>query len=190
MTAVLVPLVCVLAALTVFDLVLTAGLIRRLRDTPASASPTPPGSGRPTGTERLPALGIGEPMPRSLARSFGDPTTGSVLVGVFSTECKACPDHLPDFDALGRRRRAEGLTTVAVLSGEADRLGAFRDVLGDAVTVVEDLGVGPFSSGAVTRDLGVRAWPSYVLFDAGGHVAHSAIALAGLPLGHADPVAA
>lgn len=171
----LIPLTAALIALVAFNLVLTVGLIRRMREFEAESGHAH-GGGRPALPG--PALNRGDAGPAAL----GLPARTPALVGVFSTRCKACPSHLPEFAALARERAAQGMATLAVLGGDRDRIAEFHALLGDAATVVEDLGDGPMGSGDATSGLAIRSWPSYVLFDASARVEAVGLSLADLPI--------
>ena len=168
MVYLLLPLTIATAALAGFNLVLTVGLIRRMRRSDDHSA---------HGTRPVPELLPGTAAPAELG-----PVAGRTVVGVFSTECSVCPEQLPDFAEVAREFVREGANAVAVLSGEPERLGAYREALGEAPTIIEDCGDGPMGSGPVNRGLRIRALPSYVLLDASGRVEAVGLSLAELPL--------
>ncbi|WP_131737252.1 peroxiredoxin family protein [Actinomadura roseirufa] len=109
----LVAAVVLVGALGLLNLLLTLGVLRRLR----ARAGTSPGGMPSAGTS--PALGPGAPVGEFTAvTSAGDPVsdeTLSGLVGFFSADCDACHALLPGFVERARALGAENV--LAVIGG-------------------------------------------------------------------------
>lgn len=146
--------------ITLLNLVLTVGLVRKLRAEPVHAAHSSgTGSGGQPG-----GLHLGDAAPDLGAFATAG---GRTLVGIFSTDCGACPDYLPRF-----RQRAESFdgAAVAILGGKAPKVDQYRDALGSQVVLVPDAGDGPMASGALTAGFEITVWPSFFLLDEDGTV--------------------
>jgi hypothetical protein len=174
---ILFVLCAVIGAGLVLNLVLTLGVIRRLREQGSAADP---GTG-PDG--RLPTLAVGttvEPFAvttvdgETVSRDTLEPAT---LVGVFSPDCAACAERLPEFVAMagefpGGRRR-----TLALLVGEEDQTASQRAQLASVARVVVELPGDPLFAA-----LGVRAFPTFALLDGAGRILASELVPSRLPV--------
>ncbi|MDG6106785.1 hypothetical protein Daura_29480 [Dactylosporangium aurantiacum] len=160
-TALLVA-VLLLTALTVFNLVVVLGVVRRLRayENRLGDLAEPP----PVATVR-----IGEPVADFVASTVDgqavgrDSITGRTLVGFFSPDCPACHERLGDFRTAAVGHPGDVLAVVVDDGGDTGPVvGAFAGT-GVAV-VVED------PEGPVARAFGVRGFPAFVLVRDGGVV--------------------
>lgn len=163
----LVGAVVVLAALTVLNLVLTAGVITRLKEHATRLTGTPADLSRVE--QPLPVVGT------TVAAYTADDVDGATvppadrltLVAFLTPSCPPCKEQLPHFlrRAAGDRRDA----VLAVVSGdgpEAERLAAtVRPV---ARVVVEG------HHGPVQQAFGASALPAFCLLDAEGRIAAAA----------------
>ena len=160
-TALLVA-VLLLTVLTVFNLVVVLGVVRRLRtyENRLGDLAEPP----PVSTATL-----GEPVADFAAstvdgRTVGrDSLTGRTLVGFFSPDCPACHERLGDFRTAAVRHPGDVLAVVVDDGGDtAPVVGAFS---GTGVAVVVEDPEGPVASA-----FGVRGFPAFVLVRDGGVV--------------------
>ena len=151
--------VAVLASLVLVDLVLTAAVIRRLRDTEARLDEitTPPDTG----------MALGDPMPEFTAPDGGVSRAGLAgglsLVGVFSAGCRHCPAQARRLAESSDRLLGRGITVVSVLGlsdGDADELSP---VLRKAGNVIVEKG-----GGELAGTFRVEATPTFLLFDEAG----------------------
>lgn len=163
---VLAVAVALFGVLSLFNLLLTLGLGRRLRQ--GSAAPAPTDGSIPAGafstagggSAKAPALSPGTPLPHTAELGHaGRP----LLVGFFSSTCKACPEHLPRFREFAETFPGDA---VAVLSGEPDALQPYVAALGPGVRTVPDA-VGDW---LISEAVELRAWPSFIIADADGGV--------------------
>jgi len=170
-TSFLIALVVLVGAIAVLNLLLTVGVIRRLRqhtekltDLPASGGPAPsvmPGAG-----ERVDDFAAttddGEPVSRDLL-------SGQTLIGVLSPSCGACKERLPEFLAQAEAFPGGRGQVLAVLAGERDEMEEYREQLAPvARLVIESLLDGP-----VAAALGVQGYPAFAVLDATGTVVAS-----------------
>ncbi|GLX06962.1 redoxin domain-containing protein [Microbispora sp. NBRC 16548] len=161
----------------VLNLLLTAGVIRRLRAydiLPAARSD--PGRWRvvhkPSRTMRAAGERVGafhghtvrgEPIGEEF---FARSTT---LVGAFTAGCQACEERLPEFAEFAAAFPGGGTQVLALLVGDARDLADKVRQLEPVATVV----VEPDRGGPVGEALGVRAYPALALVDPGGVVSAS-----------------
>jgi Redoxin len=161
-TALLVA-VLLLTALTVFNLVLVLGVVRRLRAYETRlgnlAEPPPVSTAMP-----------GEPVADFAASTVDGQRLdraslrGRTLIGFFSPDCPACHERLGDFRATAARHPGDVLAVVVDDGGDvAPVVGALGGTAGVTV-VVED------PDGPVARAFGVRGFPAFVLVGDGGVV--------------------
>ncbi|MEU4475156.1 hypothetical protein [Micromonospora sp. NPDC023888] len=148
---VLVGLLCAL------DLILTLGVVQRLRKHGALlAEVVSPSPDLEVGQE------IGEFETTTVA---GEPVTpgllgSGTLVGFFSPTCGPCKDKLPAFVSHVRGLPAGQGTPLAVVIGEPDQATDFLTKLTPVARVVVERGDGP-----VSQAFGVRAYPTLLRVD-------------------------
>ncbi|WP_433077016.1 TlpA family protein disulfide reductase [Dactylosporangium sp. CA-052675] len=150
MTTALLIAVVLLAVLTIFNLILVLGLIRRQRSL-GTGQPmlTTPAGRRPGDFETSTVDG------RGLSR---DGLPGTALFGFFSTTCPACHDRLGDFREAAARHSGAAYAVVVRDGGAVEPMLAG---LGDTPVVVED------PDGPVASAFGVQGFPAFVLVRAG-----------------------
>jgi thiol-disulfide isomerase/thioredoxin len=164
--AYLVAAVLLAGLLCMVNLLLTVGLIRRLR------RQSPPPSMMAEG------LAPGARVPRFAAMTTsGEPVSDELLgapalVGFFSPGCQPCKELLPLFAERARGTSDSVLAVVAATPGED--AGAYIDRLAQVARVVTEVPQGP-----VQTAFKVSAFPTVITIDAGGTVAGS---------GHTMPV--
>ncbi|MER7277024.1 TlpA disulfide reductase family protein [Dactylosporangium sp. NPDC000244] len=151
MTTVLLVAVLLLAVLTVFNLVLVLGVIRRLRAFEGRPDAGPPMLTAPAGTR------VGDFTSSTVDGS--EVSLGSrALVGFFSTTCPACHERLGDFREAAARHSGAAFAVVVRDGGGVEPMLAG---LGDTPVVVED------PDGPVASAFGVQGFPAFVLVRAG-----------------------
>ncbi|MGK5552103.1 TlpA family protein disulfide reductase [Actinomadura kijaniata] len=175
---VLVAAVVLVGALCLLDLLLTLGVIRRLREHTAALEGllARGGGGRPPGDD-LPAAGDAV-APFAATATDGTPVTaeslaGRVIVAFLSTECDACRGQLPRFVEQARGQGRDRVLGVVVGDAAAaeDMVAALEPV---ARVAVEPVGA------AISAAFGVSAYPSYVVVE-DGRVTGTAVSVTLLP---------
>jgi hypothetical protein len=167
--AYLYALVGLFGALTLLNLLLTFGIIRRLRHRPPGTIVTTPGF-------LTPGTLIGDFTGRDLDGrpvSRGE-LSGRTLVGFFSPGCDACRDRLPDFAAarvFGPDR------SLAIVMGGAVSASDYLPSLTPVARVVPDDPDGPLISA-----FAITTVPSFFVVDADGRVVAGGVTLDGLPV--------
>jgi thiol-disulfide isomerase/thioredoxin len=164
--------------LCLLDLVLTLGVIRRLRVHTELLSRRGPG---------------GQPPPMIPAGSTaGDFTTTTVdgetvsragleaqtLVGFFTPHCGACKERLPDFVASAAAAPGGRDRVLAVIVGSVEDAAEYRDELSAVARVVIEEG----STGSIVGALQVTAYPTFVVLDGDATVLASGYTLDDLPV--------
>ncbi|ETA71076.1 TlpA family protein disulfide reductase [Actinospica robiniae] len=158
----LIALAVFACAVSVLNLVLVLGVIRRLRehaDRISRLSPEPPN----------PMLAVTERTdPFDAVTVEGDHVSraalsGLTLVGVFSPSCPACEERLPRFLDFARSFPGGRDQTIAIVVGEPDEAADQVAVLSPiARVVVEDM------EGSITKALKVRGFPAFGILDDSG----------------------
>lgn len=149
---VLIAVVAVVGTLCALNLVLTLGVVKRLREHTEMFGAM---QGEPVRLEVGQEVGefdtstvLGEPLIRDLL-------TGATLFGFFSPTCEPCRDKLPRFVEYARQEPGGRSSVIATVVGDSDAAAGFVAELSQvAHVVVED------SGGAMSTALGIRAFPS------------------------------
>jgi hypothetical protein len=152
LTGVVVLLIVVSAA----HLLLTFGLVRRLRELQTRLTALA------TSAPDVMTLGVGDRIPQYAGLSVDGPA----LWGFFSPQCDACHERIPDFRAAADAHHGSVVAVVVRDGGDVDALvaeldGADRD--GRRV-VVEEPG------GPMTGAFGVHGFPAFAFVDPDGTV--------------------
>ncbi|MEO3746636.1 TlpA disulfide reductase family protein [Plantactinospora sp. B5E13] len=153
--------VAALAALVLVDLVLSAAIIRRLRETEAKLleMTTPPASGLPIGAA-LPEFASPDGQV-SRADVAGNP----VLVGFFSSSCRHCPAQAEQLADRAEELATTGVRVVSVLTTGEGQTDELAPTLGKAgLVVTED------SPSTLMATFQVQGTPSFVMFGADGRL--------------------
>lgn len=146
---VLVGLICTL------DLLLTIGVIKRLREHSSLLS----SSGR-----FLASIAVGEEVGAFATSTVdGEPVsrellTGQTLVGFFAPGCKPCQKRLPEFVAYARQMPGGRDRVLAIVVGDGDDAAAYVTDLSPVARVVEE-----DSSGALSTAFKAVAFPVVLL---------------------------
>lgn len=155
--------VAVLTAVTLLNLLLLLGIVRRLRTT---AAPRPPADPFGLAAAEPQALPAGSPLPDvRLPGADGAPlrlralADRRVLMAFLSEGCGSCHTELPEVRDLVARAAADDAAVVVVVLTEDGDPGLEEPFAGIATVVRDGL------SGPLSRELGVTSFPSYLVFD-------------------------
>lgn len=180
MTAFLIALVVLVGAVAVLNLLLTVGMIRRLRQhTEKLASLSTMGGPAPSIM-----IGVGERASEFAATTTdGEPVSrdllsGLTLVGVLSPDCGACKERLPEFVSRAETFPGGRGQVLAVLAGEPEQVEPYREQLAPVARVV----IEPPMAGPVAAALKVQAWPAFGVLDAEGTLVADDLAMDELPV--------
>jgi hypothetical protein len=157
----LVAAVVLVGALCLLDLLLTVGVIRRLRAQNALLAGYKGSMGEvmmPTGSV------VGEFVTTTVdskivSRAHIDDT----LVGFFSTSCEGCVDALETFVPMARLVRGGRAKVLAVVVGDRSSAGRFVDALSPVAQVVIEGEHGP-----IAQAFEVNGYPAVAMVGAGG----------------------
>ncbi len=173
---VLIAAVVLVAVLLALDLVLTFGVIKRLRahvDLIGKAL-----EGR--GTAPRPMLAAGETAGDFVASAVDDGTvtrsafTERTLVGFFAVGCGTCTEKMPEFTGYAGNFARDRV--LAVVQGDGDEAAEYVGRLTPFARVV----VEPFN-GPVSRAFAVKGTPAMAVVDTGGRVVASGLSVDDLP---------
>lgn len=163
----LIVAVVLIGVLCMLNLLLTVGVIRRLRKQAASAASLPP---------MAEGLAIGEKMPQFAATTTdGEPISDellerSALIGFFSPSCEPCRELMPRFIDHARRTSAAVLAVVVTDSNEE----AVADVerLAEVARVVVEA-----PHAAIQSAFQVAGYPTLFMIGADGRVTDNDLVL-------------
>lgn len=178
---VLVGLLCLL------DLVLTLGVIRRLREhtslleqRPGLSDAFPEPLGVPVG-ETVGAFEATTPGGEQVSR---DLLAGRTLVGFFAPGCGPCAEQLPAFIERARSMPGgRGEALAVVVGDESAGDPAYEQRLAPVAQVVVEGAAGPLQ-----QAFGVRAYPSLFLVETGGVVAAGGTSMSAIEHAPQPPV--
>lgn len=168
----LVAALVLVGALLIIDLILTLGVIRRLREHSGLISQALQGSEQvkdfmlPKGS-RLPELTA------TTVAGTAAPRSGPLLIGFFSPTCRACVQRLPGFVEYAK---AFDGRVLGVAVGATEAVG---DIVAD-LRPVADVVIEP-DDGALAKALQVKGLPAMATVDADSVVVASGFELAALP---------
>jgi thiol-disulfide isomerase/thioredoxin len=172
MLELLLATVVIVGMVGVLNLLLTFGVIRRLREHNELLS-SGAGGARPITT----MLAVGESVApfsattvdgRSISR---DQLAGPILIGVFAAGCEACREYLPNFVESAAVYPGGRQQVLAVVVAHDDSAAApYVDELAEIANVVRDVRGGP-----TLTALGVKGYPAFAIVDHEGKVRASAI---------------
>lgn len=158
----LVATVVLLAVLVVANMLLTWGMVRRLRtlqDQVAAGSAPPPDNGLHPGDE-APDFSALTPAGDTVTRD--EVVRGETVLVFLSPHCEACETHLPVVRELGRR-------AVAVVDGTSAESAHLVDGLRGEVPVL----FAPRATTDLLERYGVNTYPSSYVVGADGRIAAS-----------------
>jgi hypothetical protein len=170
MTGLALVAIALLGVLTLLNLILTYGVIRRLREHEERL-------GKDSATPALPEQpAIGTPLPAFTAMTTAgqqitdrDFAAGTVYVGIFSTQCRPCHEQLPRF--LERVSTLDPYRVLLVINDDGDDPVTLADLVARAATVGRVV-MAPTPAPLATA-LGVERFPTMLMLDDGVVVANS-----------------
>jgi hypothetical protein len=172
---ILVAFVVLVGALCLTDLVLTIGVVRRLREHTELLSRSRGGD--------LPVIGLaaGEsPAPFDAVTTDGQRLTGPAgfhLAAFFASSCSSCPERVPTFVEYVRTYRVESARVLAVVLGPAGEPVPYLAELAAVAQVCREPMDGPLA-----KAFAVSGYPAFCLLDADGAVASVNFDPASLPV--------
>ncbi|MEW9555141.1 redoxin domain-containing protein [Nonomuraea sp. NPDC050783] len=171
----LVAAVVFVGVLSALNLFLLLAVVRRLREhANALRHVTAPPAFTPPGT-RLPDFTATDTTGAPVSRATFGAGGGATVVGMFSTDCTACDEHLPEFAErirhLGRDR------VMALVVGGGPKEETFTTALAGLATVVAEE-----RDGRTYAAFGRPPFPGFYLVDGEGVVTASAHSTDGLPI--------
>ena len=177
--SVLAAVTAVLAVATAFHLLITYGLVRRLRaHTDLLAVLT-------AGASRL--LPAGTPIPAFTAETTGgDTITQASLwhpaaVALLAVDCPHCRTNLPDFIAYAHGGGYAPAQILAVVTSGEHTDPAARDTMVGALTPHAAVVCEPSQGGTITTALSIQAFPTFYLTSADATLTAGAHAVSQLP---------
>jgi hypothetical protein len=171
--------VLIVGVLCVLDLVLTFGIIRRLREHTELLSRRADGPRGSLDIVISPGQVVGD---FAAVTTDGDPLsraalTGQTLVAFVSPDCKGCTERLPGLVERAQVMPGGRTQVLAVVAGEQDTNAELRAMLEPVARVVTD---GHYD--ALAQAFKVRGFPAFALVAGGGVVVASGFDLAELPV--------
>jgi hypothetical protein len=171
--AVLTAAVIVVGLLCVLDLLLTFGVIRRLRKHTELLNSH-------SGDAATLSLAPGD-LPPSFTATDADGTTlsgpaGLRVVAFFSASCSVCPLRAPDFVAYVRDNQLPRDAALAVLLADEDASVPYADQLAEVATLTRQA-----ADGELATAFGVLGYPAFCVLDADGAVQATSFNPAELP---------
>ena len=161
---ILIAAVIAVGGLCLLDLLLTFGVIRRLREHKDILSNGPGAASSVTSLEPGQS-----PAAFAAVTTSGEPVTGAGLrvAAFFSSSCSACPERVAPFLAYLRRHR---------ISQDDDAPAPYLDQLAEAAQACTEP-----EGGEIAKAFGVTGFPAFCLLDADGAVLASGYDPAALP---------
>jgi thiol-disulfide isomerase/thioredoxin len=173
----MMPVVAALAflalAVCLLDLVLTLGVVRRLRQHTELIS------NLSTGGQPSAMLAEGETAgPFEAVATTGETVSrgrlsGRTLVGAFTPHCPACEEKLPAFVDFAKTLPGGRDQVIAVVVGSEDEADSYREQLEPVARVVIEQPV----SGEIGTALALNAFPGFGVLDQSGMVVSSGLEL-------------
>lgn len=152
--AALLSAVVIVGLVTALNLVLTAGVIRRLKDHEQRLSEIGTGEGEPPAAQPP----VGAPVPDfTVSTTTGRQITGAELggdgyIGFFAVGCSPCEQQLPEFVRL--LHSVDGTPALIVIEAPTTEAAASYLAVADGMPVVVDTGDG------LVGQFGVNRFPS------------------------------
>ena len=175
----LVAAVMLIGAICLVDLLLTVGVIRRLRQHADLLSKLPGvGYELPEG----PPLAAGtRPADFTATTTAGETVTPASLgaqtvLGFFMSQCQPCSELLPKFMRYAAELPASHPRPLAVVVGDDAQAAEYAERLGEVARVVAEPMLGPVSTA-----FSVQGFPAVAILDEQGVVAAAASRLLDLP---------
>lgn len=173
---ILIAAVTVVGGLCVLDLLLTLGVIRRLREHSAMLADRAPGSLGPPVIGLVKGEAPGAFAADTLDGARVDGSTALRLVAFLSVRCSICPERVPpllDYLAAHQISRADAL---AVVVGDHETPPPYLDGLAEFAQVCMER-----EDGEIAKAFSVAGYPAFCLLGADGTVLATGYDPAGLP---------
>jgi thiol-disulfide isomerase/thioredoxin len=172
--AILAAAVTVIGVLCLTDLLLTFGVIRRLRNHSELLA------GYQAAESAIVGLRAGAiPEPFSAVTADGEAvnvSSGLRLAAFFSSSCSACPEQVPPFLQYVRENRLDKAAVLAVMIGRADQPARYLARLAGVAQVCLEAEQGP-----VAEAFQVTGFPAFFVLDGDGAVLGSGFDPSTLP---------
>jgi len=171
---VLIGAVVVVGVLCLIDLLLTFGVIRRLREHTAMLAPSQPRGDHVTGL-----TAGGTPEAFTATDNEGAVVQGAAglsVVAFFSASCSVCPKRVPAFVDYVRAHRIGRNEVLAVVIAQASDSVPYLADLAEVARVCAEP-----SDDSIERAFAVQAFPAFFVLDAAGTVRGSSYDPAALP---------
>lgn len=170
---ILIAAVIAVGGLCLLDLLLTFGVIRRLREHTDILSNGPGAASSVTSLEPGQS-----PAAFAAVTTSGEPVTGAGLrvAAFFSSSCSACPERVAPFLAYLSRHRISQDSVLVVVSQDDDAPAPYLDQLAEAAQACTEP-----EGGEIAKAFGVTGFPAFCLLDADGAVLASGYDPAALP---------
>jgi hypothetical protein len=172
--AVLISAVVIVGAVCLLDLLLTFGVIRRLREHTEMLARMQPGGGDVIGLSAGKAPEPFTATDRDGAAVRGP--SGLSVVAFFSTTCSICPKQAPAFTHAVREHLVGRNDVLAVVVGQAAEPVPYLADLTEVARVCAEPPDGP-----IGRAFAVKGYPAFFALDAGGTVLWSGYDPSALP---------
>jgi len=173
LTSLLVTVV-LLTVISLLNLVLGLGVIRRLREHAEILSGSGSQEGLTSPGHRIDDVAVTTVAGGTFVR---DSLVGPTLVAFFMPGCKGCQIALPDVIRAVGEGRYEGHRVLGVVNGTDEEADALRAELTSAVDTVV-----PAASADVIKAFGNSVYPAFYLIDENGTIQQSATSLAQIVL--------
>ncbi|MFC5831181.1 TlpA family protein disulfide reductase [Nonomuraea insulae] len=144
-------LICLVGVVALLDLVLTVGVIRRLREHTQMFSEM-------TDSGEVMAEAGSEIAAFDAIATDGGRVENPKLIGVFSPGCPACEERMPLF--VDRAAGHDRASVLAVIAGADDAAAQYRSRLEPVARVVVEQ-----PGGTVTTALQVKGFPAFAVLD-------------------------
>jgi hypothetical protein len=174
----MMPVVAALAflalAVCLLDLVLTLGVVRRLRRHTELISNLSSGGWRPGAILAAgETAGPFEAVATTGERVSRDGLSGRTLVGAFAPQCSACEEKLPAFVDIAKTFSGGRDQVIAVVVGSENEAETYRERLEPVARVV----VEPPATGEIGTALALNAFPAFGVLDESGTVVGDGVEL-------------
>jgi len=163
---ILVAAVVIVGILCLLNLLLTVGVIRRLREHTTQLT-----------ARSLPPTSISELVPGDRPAAYATEAEDGArvaddselrMVAFFSTQCSICPERVPMFTDYLRVHGMPRDRVAAVVCGPDPQLAPYRPVLREVAMVIDDGDDGPLA-----KAFRVVGFPAFVLLAADGTIVES-----------------
>ncbi|MEV0272530.1 TlpA disulfide reductase family protein [Hamadaea sp. NPDC050747] len=180
MIAFVISLVVLVGVVAGLNLLLTVGVIRRLKlhTSQLANLPKMDGSNESLMIAEGERIGEFETVTSDGEAVSRDSLSGQTLVGVLSPSCSACEERLPEFVETAKAFPGGRGQVLAVIAGQPDEVAGYLQKLAPVARVV----VEPPIDGPLGSALKVQGFPTFALLDGEGTVVAGGISPKQLPM--------